>query len=122
LVGQGPKSGLSDLRLKAVGIGSVRTPFGSPQVNAIAERWVKSVRTECLDYFLILNARHLRSVIGEYVTWFNRWRPHLSIVQSPPCKPAPPTRASNQRGNEIAGALYSVGCTTCTDSPHGMPA
>ncbi len=61
-----------DLRLKALGTRSVRTPFRSPQANAIAERWVKSVRSECLDHYLILNERHLRRVLTEYVTYFRR--------------------------------------------------
>ena len=73
-----------DLRLKALGIRSIRTPFRSPQANAIAERWVKSVRTECLDHYLILNGRHLRRVLTEYVTYFNRWRPHRSLGQRAP--------------------------------------
>ena len=53
--------------------------------NAIAERWVRSVRTECLDHVMILNERHLRRVLAEYVTYFNRWRPHRSVGQRAPC-------------------------------------
>ena len=102
-----------ELRLKALGIGSVRTPFRSPQANAIAERWVKSVRTECLDHFLILNEWHLRRLLTEYVTWFNRWRPQRSLGQQTPCGRAPPTRTARWQGTEILarpvlGGLHHV--------------
>ncbi len=102
-----------DLRLKALGTRSVRTPFRSPQANGIAERWVKSVRTECLDHLLILNERHLRRVLTEYVTYFNRWRPHRSLGQRAPCAPAPPSRASNRNGagvnaRPVLGGLHHV--------------
>ena len=90
-----------DLRLKALGIRSVRTPFRSPQANAIAERWVKSVRTESLDHYLILNERHLPRILTEYVTWCNRWRPHRSLGQQPPCPEMPAVRFSIRNGTGI---------------------
>ena len=77
-----------DQRVRNLGITSIRTPFRSPQATAIAERWVRSVRTECLDHMLILNERHLRRVLAEYVAYFNRWRPHRSIGPCAPCAPA----------------------------------
>lgn len=76
-----------DRRIRGLGIAQIRTPFRSPQANAIAERWVRSVRAECLDHMLISNERHLRRVLSEYVTYFNRWRPHRSIGQRAPCAP-----------------------------------
>src|SRR5918996_901181 len=90
-----------DLRLEALGIRSVRTPFRSPQANAIAERWVKSVRTECLDHLLILNERHLRHVLMEYVTWFNHWRPHRSLGQRTPCGQVHPARTATRHETRI---------------------
>lgn len=74
-----------DRRLRNLGITQIRTPFRSPQANSIAERWVRSLRTECLDHMFILNERHLRTVLAEYVHYFNRWRPHRSIGQRAPC-------------------------------------
>jgi putative transposase len=61
-----------DRRLANLGITQIRTPFRSPQANSIAERWVRSLRTECLDHLFILNERHLRRVLAEYVRYFNR--------------------------------------------------
>ena len=72
-------------RYRALGITQIRTPFRSPQANSIAERWVKSLRRECLDYMFIFNECHLRAVLAEYVRYFNRWRPHRAIGQRAPC-------------------------------------
>ena len=88
-------------RLQALGIIPVRTPFRSPKANAIAERWVRSVRAECLDHVLIVNARHLRRVLTEYVAYYNRWRPLRALGQSPPCEPEPPPSSANDNGKRI---------------------
>src|SRR5690349_10228732 len=60
-----------DRRVGNIGIAQVRTPFRSPRANAIAERWVRSVRTECLDHVFIFNQHHLQKVLAEYVGYFN---------------------------------------------------
>jgi transposase InsO family protein len=62
----------------------LRTPFRSPKANAFAERWVRSVREECLDHVLILSEQHLRRVLKEYTTYFNDARPHQGIAQAIP--------------------------------------
>lgn len=74
---------------------------------------MKSARTECLDHYLVTNERHLRRVLTEYVTWFNRWRPHRSLGQQAPCGRSPPTRAENRPRTEIVarpvlGGLHHV--------------
>ena len=74
-----------DRRVRNIGIAQIRTPFRSPRANAIAERWVRSVRTECLDHVFIFNERHLQKVLAEYVGYFNDWRPHRSLGQRAPC-------------------------------------
>lgn len=79
---------LFDRRLQNLGIAQIRTPFSAPQANSIAERWVRSVRQECLDHTFIFGERHLRRVLAEYITYFNQWRPHRSIGQRAPCAPA----------------------------------
>jgi putative transposase len=79
---------LFDRRLQNLGIAQIRTPFRAPQANSIAERWVRSVRQECLDHTFIFGERHLRRVLAEYITYFNQWRPHRSIGQRAPCAPA----------------------------------
>jgi putative transposase len=69
---------------RSVGIEIVRTPFRTPQANGYAERWVRSVRQECLDHIPIFNDRHLYNVLKEYVGFYNASRPHQGIDQRTP--------------------------------------
>ena len=57
----------------------IKTPVRAPQANGICERFISSVRRECLDHMVILSERHLHRVMGEYVAHFNRARPHQGI-------------------------------------------
>jgi putative transposase len=70
-----------DQFLISEGITIEQTPFQAPQTNAVAERWVRSVRHECLDHLLILNQRHLLRVLKAYTTCYNAARPHQGINQ-----------------------------------------
>jgi putative transposase len=65
-------------------IAPLRTPARAPVANAYAERWVGTVRRECLDRILILGPGHLRRVLDTYVTHYNQHRPHRSLQQRPP--------------------------------------
>jgi len=65
----------------------LRTPYGAPKANAICERFLGSVRRECLDYFLLLSQRHLHRAMKEYQEYFNHARPHQGIGQCVPCQP-----------------------------------
>jgi putative transposase len=62
----------------------VRTPIRAPKANAFAERWVGSVRRECLDHVLVFGRRHLQRVLGAYVEHYNRARPHRGLDLQPP--------------------------------------
>ena len=64
----------------------IRTPVQAPNANAFAERWIRSVREECLDRILILGERHLCRVLTAYVDYYNHARPHQGIDQ---CCPVP---------------------------------
>ncbi len=69
---------------RSEGIRIVKTPVRAPKANAIAERFVRTVRTECLDWLLILNRRHLEGVLRVYVDHYNRERPHRALELRPP--------------------------------------
>lgn len=62
----------------------IRTPVRAPNANAYAERWVRTVREECLDKLLILNEGHLRQVMRDYIGYYNQARPHQGIGQQTP--------------------------------------
>jgi putative transposase len=78
---------------RSVGIEIVRTPFRTPQANGMAERFVRTVRSECLDWLLILNEQHLERVLEVFVTHYNEHRPHRALSLAPP-EPRPRSVAS----------------------------
>ena len=57
----------------------IRTPVRAPNANAYAERWVRTVREECLDWLLIGGRRQLERVLRTYVDHYNRERPHRAL-------------------------------------------
>jgi putative transposase len=73
-----------DAIFTSTGIRSINTPVRAPRANAIAERWIGTVRRECTDRLLILGERHLRHVLTAYTDPYNRHRPHRTLAQAPP--------------------------------------
>jgi transposase InsO family protein len=73
-----------DAIFKSEGIHFINTPFQAPNANAHAERWVRTVREECLDHILIMNIYHLRRVLAEFSNYYNKSRPHQGIEQQTP--------------------------------------
>jgi transposase InsO family protein len=72
---------------KATGIEILRTAYHAPKENAICERFLGSVRRECLDHVLVLGEAHLRRIVAAYVTYFNSARPHQGLQQRIPVAP-----------------------------------
>lgn len=62
----------------------IRTPFRAPNVNAYAERWVWTLREECLDRLIMLNQSHLRRISAEYSQYYNEQRPHQGLEGATP--------------------------------------
>jgi putative transposase len=69
---------------KTSNIEILKTPYYAPRANAICERFLGSVRRECLDHLLILHEKQLQRVLNAYVRYFNRARPHQGIKQQVP--------------------------------------
>jgi transposase len=75
---------------RSEGIGVIKAPVQAPRARAHAERWVGSVRRECLDRLLIVGRRHLEHVLGAYALHYNTHRPHRALNQQPPLAKPPP--------------------------------
>ena len=76
--------------LASIGIEALRTPVASPRANAFAERFVRTVRQDCLDHLLVVSQRHLEAVLAEYVCHYNGARPHRGLGLDQPL-PRPTT-------------------------------
>jgi transposase InsO family protein len=77
----------------------LRTPYRAPRANAVCERFLGSIRRECLDHLLILSDGQLYRVIKEYVAFFNGARPHQGIRQMIPEKRA--ISSGEKRGGRV---------------------
>ena len=73
-----------DAVFASIGVETIRTPVRSPRANAYAERFVRTVRHECLDHLLVVSRRHLESVLEEYVRHYNQTRPHRGLQLAQP--------------------------------------
>src|SRR5215213_8313339 len=87
----------------------IRTPVRAPRANAIAERWIGTLRRECLDHLLISGRRHLATVLREFVDHYNTHRPHRSLDQHPPAGRTPPPSGATvqpQRRDRLGGLVH----------------
>jgi len=89
-------SGAFDEVFRSEAIKVIHMPIRAPQANAHAERFVRTVRAECLDWLLILGRRHLERVLRLYTTHYNGERPHrgLALHRRPQPQLRPVTRSS----------------------------
>jgi putative transposase len=76
---------------RSEGIRVIKAPVRAPKARAHAERWVGTLRRECLDRLLILGRRHLAAVLREYTAHYNEHRPHGALEQLPPLNLPPPS-------------------------------
>ena len=94
------------------GIEVVRTPFRAPQANGVAERFVRTARSECLDWLLILNQQHLERILDVFVDHYNGHRPHRALALAPPAARRPavgsasPDNARILRRDRLGGVVH----------------
>jgi putative transposase len=95
------------------GVEIIRTPIRAPRANAVAERFVRTVRAECLDWLLIFGGRHLQHVLRVFVDHYNRHRPHRALNLTPPDPARPTLRLATaprtdgiRRQNRLGGLIH----------------
>jgi putative transposase len=101
-----------DEMFQGAGIRIVRTPIQAPQANGIAERFVRTICSDCLDWLLIVNTRHLERALSVFIDHYNRHRPHRSLnLTSPGGRSLTTAHANSQkltvvRRDRLGGLLH----------------
>jgi transposase InsO family protein len=99
--------------MTSIGARVIKTPVRAPRANAFAERFVRTVRTECLDWLLVRNEHHLERVLVEFVDHYNAARPHRGIDLEVPVPFAIPTRFNDatrlRRVDRLGGLIHEYG-------------
>jgi putative transposase len=97
-----------DAVFTAIDVQIIRTPVRAPRANAIAERFVGTIRRELLDRLLIINQRHAAAVLREFERHYDDHRPHRTLGQAAPLRPLPrhtPTAIDTVRRHDRLGGL-----------------
>ena len=99
-----------DAVFTAINVRIIRTPVRAPRANAIAERFVGTIRRELLDRILIINQRHAATVLREYEQHYNDHRPHRTLGQAAPLRPLPERTRTEindvRRRDRLGGLLH----------------
>jgi putative transposase len=93
---------------RSEGIHVIHTPIRAPQANAHAERFVRTVRSECLDWLLIVGRRQLESVLRTFTAHYNRERPHrgLELLTPDSTNAQRPSRGEIKRRDRLGGLIH----------------
>jgi hypothetical protein len=100
-----------------IDIETVTIPPQAPKANAYAERWVRTVRTECLDWVLIWNLRHLEHVLTDYVAHYHTARPQRGIDLDVPVPPKQRHPRASRTSRVSNGSMCSAVSSTNTATP-----
>jgi len=96
-----------DTVFQSEGTQIIQTPFRAPNANSYAERWVRTVREECLDQILILNEPHLKRVLKTYDDYYNRQRPHQGLRKQSPIPRTPQNTSGKVRNRMVLGGIIN---------------
>ena len=93
------------------GIEVIKTPVRSPRANAFSERFVRTIREECLDWTLVLGRHHLEAVFRDYVRHYNEHRPHRGLRLEVPAPvitmtPTPPSLSDIACHDVLGGLIH----------------
>jgi len=88
-------------------INVIHTPFVAPKANSFTERWVRSMREECLDHILIIIENHLHRVLKEYLNYYKHLRRHQGIHQHSPISGPRHNRYRSVRRHNILGGIIN---------------
>jgi transposase InsO family protein len=95
---------------RSEGVMVMKIPIRAPRANAFAERWVRTVRTECLDWILVFGRRHLERVLWVYASHYNAGRPHRGLdLKTPDRRPVPASGAQGirvRRRDALGGLIH----------------
>jgi putative transposase len=94
---------------RSEGITVIHTPVRAPQANAYAERFVRTIRNECLDWLLVVGRRHLEHTLRTYITHYNGERRHRALKLRPPQpgrRPSPPPPSAIERHDLLGGLIH----------------
>ena len=95
-----------DAVFSSIGIEAIKTPIRSPRANAFAERFVRTIRTECLDHLLVFSRRQLEAVVTQYVRHYNHARPHRGLRLAQPLpQPVAPIRGGKVIRQDLLGGI-----------------
>jgi len=99
-----------DRVFESEGIKVKRIPFRSPNLNAFAERYVQSIKQECLDHFVVFGEHHLEYLVREYERYYNSVRPHQgirnrTILAMPSPESGPPDSSEVECDSRLGGLL-----------------
>jgi putative transposase len=84
----------------------ILTPVRTPVATAYAERFVRTIRSECLDWIVIRGERHLAHVASAYIEHYNTERPHRGLKLQPPDPPARRIAGRIERHDRLGGLIH----------------
>ena len=94
-------------QVRRIGIDAIATPIASPRANAVVERCIGTLRRQCLDHLIIVDEQHLRSVLTEFVGYYNLERPHRTLRLETPV-PVLRSLEGSVRSRPVLAGLHHV--------------